>query len=39
MHNAVNERAWAEILRWERGRGGERCGGPRWRRSAATPPG
>jgi cytochrome c heme-lyase len=29
LHNAVNERAWAEILRWERGRGAERCGGPR----------
>jgi cytochrome c heme-lyase len=29
MHNAVNERAWSEILRWERGRGAERCGGPR----------
>jgi cytochrome c heme-lyase len=29
MHNAVNERAWAEILRWEKGRGGEKCGGPR----------
>jgi len=27
IHNAVNERAWAEILRWENGRGGDRCGG------------
>ena len=27
IHNAVNERAWAEILRWENGRGGEHCGG------------
>ncbi|KAG7086702.1 hypothetical protein E1B28_002638 [Marasmius oreades] len=27
IHNAVNERAWAEILRWESGRGGEVCGG------------
>lgn len=29
LHNAVNERAWAEIRAWEAGRGGERCGGPR----------
>ncbi|ODQ63834.1 cytochrome c1 heme lyase-like protein [Nadsonia fulvescens var. elongata DSM 6958] len=28
IHNAVNERAWYEILRWEEGRGGEACGGP-----------
>jgi cytochrome c heme-lyase len=34
MHNAVNERAWSEILAWERGRGGERCGGPRLARFA-----
>ncbi|EGO21619.1 hypothetical protein SERLADRAFT_351042 [Serpula lacrymans var. lacrymans S7.9] len=27
IHNAVNERAWAEVLKWEVGRGGERCGG------------
>ncbi|KIM49293.1 hypothetical protein M413DRAFT_59224 [Hebeloma cylindrosporum] len=27
IHNAVNERAWAEILKWEAGRGGEACGG------------
>lgn len=27
IHNAVNERAWAEILRWEDGRGAEKCGG------------
>lgn len=27
IHNAVNERAWAELLRWENGRGGDRCGG------------
>ncbi|EPQ58064.1 cytochrome c and c1 heme-lyase, partial [Gloeophyllum trabeum ATCC 11539] len=27
IHNAVNERAWAEVLRWERAQGGERCGG------------
>jgi cytochrome c heme-lyase len=29
IHNAVNERAWAEILRWEKGRGGAKCGGPK----------
>ncbi|MCJ1364734.1 Cytochrome c1 heme lyase [Acarospora aff. strigata] len=29
IHNAVNERAWAEIKSWERGRGADRCGGPR----------
>ncbi|KAK4685502.1 cytochrome c heme-lyase, partial [Tremellales sp. Uapishka_1] len=27
IHNAVNERAWSELLKWERGMGGERCGG------------
>ncbi|KAG5342205.1 hypothetical protein C0989_004517 [Termitomyces sp. Mn162] len=27
IHNAVNERAWTEILKWEAGRGGEACGG------------
>ncbi|KAJ8078412.1 Cytochrome c1 heme lyase [Marasmius tenuissimus] len=27
IHNAVNERAWSEILKWEQGRGGEACGG------------
>lgn len=29
IHNAVNERTWSEILRWERGRGSETCGGPK----------
>lgn len=29
IHNAVNERAWAEIKEWEAGRGAEECGGPR----------
>jgi cytochrome c heme-lyase len=29
IHNAVNERTWAEILRWEAGQGSETCGGPR----------
>ncbi|KAH8829581.1 cytochrome C1 heme lyase [Flagelloscypha sp. PMI_526] len=29
IHNAVNERAWSQILEWENGRGGERCGGVR----------
>jgi cytochrome c heme-lyase len=27
IHNAVNERAWSEIMKWESGRGGEACGG------------
>ncbi|KAG6869081.1 hypothetical protein C0993_003401 [Termitomyces sp. T159_Od127] len=27
IHNAVNERAWAEVLKWEAGRGGDACGG------------
>jgi cytochrome c heme-lyase len=27
IHNAVNERAWAELLKWEKGQGGEKCGG------------
>ncbi|KAF8350863.1 cytochrome c/c1 heme-lyase [Amanita rubescens] len=27
IHNAVNERAWAEVLKWEAGKGGETCGG------------
>ena len=29
LHNAVNERAWAEIKAWEAGRGSEACGGPK----------
>ncbi|KAI9801400.1 MAG: hypothetical protein M1825_003379 [Sarcosagium campestre] len=29
IHNAVNERAWREILQWERGQGADACGGPR----------
>ena len=27
IHNAVNERAWSEILKWEEGKGAEACGG------------
>ena len=27
IHNAVNERAWAEVLKWERSKGGDKCGG------------
>ncbi|KAJ7273248.1 cytochrome c/c1 heme-lyase [Mycena rebaudengoi] len=27
IHNAVNERAWAEVMQWEAGRGGAACGG------------
>lgn len=29
IHNAVNEKAWAEIKAWEAGRGSEACGGPK----------
>lgn len=29
IHNAVNEKAWEEILAWEAGMGSETCGGPR----------
>ncbi|EME84747.1 uncharacterized protein MYCFIDRAFT_210968 [Pseudocercospora fijiensis CIRAD86] len=29
IHNAVNEKAWQEIRKWEEGWGSERCGGPR----------
>ncbi|KAE9986525.1 hypothetical protein EG328_005411 [Venturia inaequalis] len=29
IHNAVNERAWSEILEWEKGQGSESCGGPK----------
>lgn len=29
IHNAVNERAWGDILSWENGWGGEKCGGVR----------
>lgn len=28
IHNAVNERAWMEILKWEDGYGADQCGGP-----------
>lgn len=29
IHNAVNEKAWAEVLKWEAGQGGDKCGGIR----------
>jgi cytochrome c heme-lyase len=29
IHNAVNEKAWEDILMWEVGMGSEKCGGPR----------
>jgi cytochrome c heme-lyase len=29
IHNAVNERAWKEVLEWESSRGGDKCGGPK----------
>ncbi|EPT05938.1 hypothetical protein FOMPIDRAFT_1039250 [Fomitopsis schrenkii] len=27
IHNAVNERAWMEVMKWEASQGGEQCGG------------
>lgn len=27
IHNAVNERAWGEVMKWEQGQGGNSCGG------------
>ncbi|THH32966.1 hypothetical protein EUX98_g1187 [Antrodiella citrinella] len=27
IHNAVNERAWAHVMMWEAGQGGDKCGG------------
>jgi len=36
IHNAVNEKAWQEILAWERGRGGDKCGGPRLQTFSGT---
>jgi cytochrome c heme-lyase len=27
IHNAVNERAWKEVMDWEAGMGGDACGG------------
>jgi len=27
IHNAVNERAWGEVMSWEAGQGGDKCGG------------
>lgn len=29
IHNAVNERVWGEVKKWEEGWGSERCGGPK----------
>lgn len=29
IHNAVNERVWTEVKKWEEGWGSERCGGPK----------
>lgn len=29
IHNAVNEKAWSEILHWEKGWGASSCGGPK----------
>lgn len=37
IHNAVNERAWKEVLEWEKGYGGEECGGVRLMTFRGTP--
>lgn len=38
IHNAVNERAWAEVVAWEAREGGAAaCGGPRLKRFAGRP--
>lgn len=38
IHNAVNERAWAEVVAWEARAGGAvACGGPRLKRFAGRP--
>ena len=37
IHNAVNERAWAEVVAWERRAGAGACGGPRLVRFAGRP--
>lgn len=38
IHNAVNERAWKEILQWEKANGSaETCGGPRLLRFRGLP--
>jgi cytochrome c heme-lyase len=38
IHNAVNERAWAEVVAWEARAGGARaCGGPRLVRFEGRP--
>jgi cytochrome c heme-lyase len=37
IHNAVNEKAWEEVLAWEGGMGGEKCGGPRMISFAGRP--
>lgn len=37
IHNAVNERAWKEVLDWEKGLGGDACGGVRLVTFKGTP--
>ena len=37
IHNAVNERAWAEVVAWERRAGAGACGGPRLVRFTGRP--
>lgn len=36
IHNGVNERAWSEVLQWEKLHG-SRCGGPRLKKFAGRP--
>lgn len=37
IHNAVNERAWADVVAWEARAGGRKCGGPRLVRFEGRP--
>lgn len=37
IHNAVNEKAWKAVLEWEKGQGGEECGGVRLVTFLGTP--
>ena len=37
IHNAVNEKAWKAVLEWEKGSGGEECGGVRLVTFLGTP--
>lgn len=37
IHNAVNEEAWKAVLEWEKGLGGDECGGVKLRTFKGTP--